>query len=278
MWQQNIVALQALSFPSPALPFNPTLRADEMDDDAVLLFDFSKQYAEIFSILAMVLAYGPLLPFVLPAGWLYFEILLVTDRQVLRQQFAKHRTEDKRIRTITTHIQWAALAAQCIPFVFIAVHGTQGGMIAMCVFALWMLIAYAAYIDRADNHGKLFFNKIERCLPCIFAKSARSARAQVGFSYTSSLDASALGEESPLPRAGSTDEGSESAPSVRDQSLSFSVSFCRRYWLRAALTSPAVRARASVLSLCIVITILDDHLSARSCRPSIEKHTKAPMT
>ena len=181
------VAFQGIFWPTPAMPFNPTLNSDEMDDDAVLLFDFSKQYAEIFSILAMVLAYGPLLPFVLPAGWLYFEILLVTDQQVLRQQFAKHRTEDKRIRTITTHIQWAAVAALSVPFAFIAVHGTKAGVIVLSVLAFWMLLSYALYIDRADNHGKYLYNRLERCFPCM--KTSKSARAQVGMTYTTSVDA-----------------------------------------------------------------------------------------
>eukprot|EP01043_Picozoa_sp_COSAG02_P007503 COSAG02_NODE_225_length_28184_cov_16.570981_4_plen_883_part_00 len=184
------VSLRAPSFPTPALPFNPTLKSDEMDDDAVLLFDFSKQYAEIFSIFAMLLAYGPLVPCVLPAGWLYFEILLATDRQVLREQFAKHRTEDKRIRTITSHIQWSAVAAQFVPFAFIAVHGTEVGVIALSVLAVWTLITYILYIDHADNHGKLFYNKLERCLPC--AETGRSARAQVGISFTVSVDPASL--------------------------------------------------------------------------------------
>lgn len=184
------VALRAPSFPTPALPFNPTLNSDEMDDDAVLLFDFSKQYAEIFSIFAMLLAYGPLVPCVLPAGWLYFEILLATDQQVLRQQFAKHRTEDKRIRTITSHIQWSAVVAQFVPFVFIVVHGTEVGVIALCVLAVWTLITYVLYIDHADNHGKLFYNKLERCLPC--AQTGKSARADVGLSFTVSVDPASL--------------------------------------------------------------------------------------
>lgn len=179
------VALRAPSFPTPALPFNPTLKSDEMDDDAVLLFDFSKQYAEIFSIFAMLLAYGPLVPCVLPAGWLYFEILYATDQQVLRQQFAKHRTEDKRIRTITSHIQWCAVAAQLVPFIFIVVHGTEMGVAMLSVMALWTLLTYMAYIDRADNNGHLFYNKMQHCSPCVRAET-RSARAGVSMSLTSS--------------------------------------------------------------------------------------------
>eukprot|EP01044_Picomonas_judraskeda_P001070 COSAG03_NODE_57_length_15795_cov_83.762784_7_plen_964_part_00 len=176
------VALRVPAFPTPALPFNPTLKTAELDDDAVLLFDFSKQYAEIFSIFAMLLAYGPLVPCVLPAGWLYFEILFATDQQVLRQQFAKHRTEDKRIRTITSHIQWSAVAAQVVPFVFIAVHGTEVGVVVLSLLALWTLVTYVAYIDHADNNGQLFYNKLVHCLPCV--KTGRSSRAM---SYTSSV-------------------------------------------------------------------------------------------
>eukprot|EP01052_Picozoa_sp_SAG31_P002056 SAG31_NODE_69_length_28130_cov_15.318219_9_plen_1022_part_00 len=57
------------------------------------LFDFSKQYAEIFSLLAMILAYGPTVPFLFPVGLLYFVLCEKTDSHILCSQFGNAGVE-----------------------------------------------------------------------------------------------------------------------------------------------------------------------------------------
>ena len=70
-----------------------------------------------------------------------------------------------------------------MPFCFVCVHGTGGGVAALVTFALWSLAAFAAYLDRADNHGRLFYNKLVeplvQAVPCM-RREGRSARARVG--------------------------------------------------------------------------------------------------
>eukprot|EP01050_Picozoa_sp_SAG11_P020905 SAG11_NODE_3612_length_2340_cov_2.134315_3_plen_414_part_01 len=69
---KELIELPLFSLPSPALPFNPTMKKNEVTTQESLLFDFGKQYAELFSIFAMLLAYSPIVPFLVPFGWLYF--------------------------------------------------------------------------------------------------------------------------------------------------------------------------------------------------------------
>ena len=45
------------------------------------------RYAELFSLLAMVMAYGPTVPFLFPAGLLYFTLCSRTDAHIIKQQF-----------------------------------------------------------------------------------------------------------------------------------------------------------------------------------------------
>lgn len=175
-----VVTLTRFSLPSPALPFNPTLRDWEVDGHALLLFDFSKQYAELFSILAMVIAYAPIMPFVLPAGWLYFELMLFTDKEVLQTQFAKHRTEDRRVRTITRQMQLSMLAGQFVCVPFIVVHGTSGGAAAMIVIAVLTSLVFLLFLDREMHRDRAVYVAIEQCVRHnLGTQSARQGAAKL---------------------------------------------------------------------------------------------------
>eukprot|EP01052_Picozoa_sp_SAG31_P006657 SAG31_NODE_308_length_17951_cov_4.779240_4_plen_343_part_00 len=148
------------------------MKKSEVGSTAAMLFDFGKQYAEIFSIFAMLLAYAPILPFLLPMGWVYFETLVHYDEKILRSQFKEHDTE-QRLRTISSHTQLTGIFGQCIPVVFLAIQGTNGMLYACTSFTLLSVISYLIYLDY--HKGGNFSAVVASYVPCV--RKMRKSRA-----------------------------------------------------------------------------------------------------
>ena len=118
----------------------------------VELFDFSKQYAELFSLLAMVLAYGPAVPFLFPAGLLYFSLCGQADAHILRSQFGHAAVEDRRVRMISSHVEQAVLAAHLVPVGFVAFHGSPAMLAVLAAVVLCSVSVYGALPSGTPNH------------------------------------------------------------------------------------------------------------------------------
>ena len=160
------------------MPFNPTMSIDQVDEAEELMFDFSRQYGEVFSILAMVLAYSPIIPFLLPVGWLYFFIIHKMDVKILRDQFAKHKAEDRRVRTVNNHMLICVLVSQVIPLPFVIVRGSRNQAFVMLLFFVWTLFAYLVYADRSMTDGKYLYRKVKKSKKAVVKKSRRAAKTK----------------------------------------------------------------------------------------------------
>jgi hypothetical protein len=199
-----VIELPLFSLPCPALPFNPAMKYSEVESKETLQFDFGKQYAEMFSILAMLLAYAPIIPVLYPVGWLFFETLARWDAQILRSQFKPQRTAEQPMRTVARYLQLTVIVGQGVPLVFIALQGTALMICSVALFALVTTIGYIVYLDRADNGGKLVYKRLEKIFPFLtlqkhsagaLVENVQSVQATAATAKSNSLDSATKDQE-----------------------------------------------------------------------------------